>query len=222
MTFLCRSRSICLPQFKEAQFYLIDLQNIQEAEVEEAKRLLDAESLHRANRRILLEDRQKAIIVQGFLRFYLENFIKQKASQIKILRDISDKPYVMDTPIHFNLSHTKQYAFIAFHPHRAIGVDIELIQNIPDFLKVADLFMHPSEKSQMIHPQDPLDYFFSLWCAKEAFLKTVGISFDQLPDFCLNLEKSQNNYLCTTVNHQIYVYRDIIESHKLAVCQSFL
>lgn len=220
MIFLSRSQSLSLPDFKEAQFYLINLQVIQDAEVENAQELLDAESLSRANRHIFREDQHRAILVHAFLRFHLENLIKQKASEIKILRDAVGKPYIMGTPIHFNLSHTKQYALLAFHSHCPIGVDIEQVQNISDLLNVADRFMHPSEKSQMSHSTDPHDYFFSLWCAKEAFLKATGISFDQLPDWCLNDNLSHDTTLFTSINHKIYVYKDIVESHKLAVCQS--
>ncbi len=214
-----RSQSLSLPDFKEAQFYLIDLEEIEDAEVETAIGFLDEESLHRANKRVFREDRHRAILIHAWLRFYLERLINQKASEIKIERDPFGKPYIPGFPIHFNLSHTKRYALLAFDFYHPIGVDIEQIHAIPDFLKIADLFMHPYEKRKLVRSDNSRDYFFSLWCAKEAFLKTVGIGFDELSEWCLDADLSNENQVFSSRNCEIYVYKDRVESHQLAVCQ---
>ena len=218
MTFLTRSSTIFLSHFKEAQFYLIDLKKIQNLEVLQAKKLLDKESLNKANKHIFREDRQKKILIYAFLRFYLASLTGQKASKIRLLRDSYGKPYIKGLPIHFNISHTKQYAVLAFHPCLPIGVDIEQVRNIPDILTVADLFMHQHEKRQLIDSKDPLNYFFSLWCAKEAFLKVTSISFDQLPNWHLDIGLNHDNKPFMSLKHNIYLYKEKVKSHKLAVC----
>jgi phosphopantetheinyl transferase len=185
MTFLSRSHSLSLPPFEEAHFWVIDLHAIQEKEVEEALKFLNQEAIDRANKLIFLEDRHRSIIVHAILRIYLEQITKKKP---EILRDAFGKPYLKGHDLHFNISHTKQYAFLGFYPHHPIGVDIE-------------------------QSHIPLDLPFE-WCAMEAFLKAKGSGFamNPLPD----LRKASNCYISQDCN--IYVYDDQIKGHKLAVC----
>ena len=218
MTFLSRSSAISSLPSKETQLYLVDLKNIKNAEVSQAKTLLDRETFERANRCIFLKDRQRKIVVYAALRFYLEGLIGQKASDIKLLRTSCGKPYVKERPVHFNISHTRQYAMLSFHPYFPIGVDIEQVRKTSNVLELADLFMHPDEKIQMLDSGDVIDYFFSLWSCKEAFLKAKGISFDQLPKWNLEMDFSYNNYQSVSSKHDIYLYGETIKSHKIAVC----
>lgn len=219
MHFLSRSRSLCFPQLPEVQLFVVDFQDIRDKEVEEAKEFLDEESLERAKRNIFKENQNKSILTHAILRYYLEAFTKQPAAKIKILRTPRGKPYMANFPIHFNLSHTSQYALLGFHPYSPIGVDIEQMRNDLDFSKIADLFMHPSEKEKMDLNKNPIDNFFNLWCAKEALLKAKDGSFAELP--LLYLDTTDNNQFISKP-YEIRVYSQCIELHKLAICHSIL
>ncbi|MCB9092749.1 MAG: 4'-phosphopantetheinyl transferase superfamily protein [Halobacteriovoraceae bacterium] len=197
---------------------MIDLRKIRDTEVTHAETLLDKETADRANRHIFLEDRHKRIIVYAVLRFYLEKLIGQKSSEIKILRDSYGKPYLKGLPVHFSISHTEQYAVLAFHPYFPIGIDIEHVRNILNLLEISDLFMHHEEKAKMFHCKDIIGYFFSLWSSKEAFLKAKEIQFDQLPKWNLDINFSFGGYECFSSKQDIYLYGKTIRSHKIAVC----
>lgn len=218
MTFLSRSKALSFPNLEEAQLYLIDLRNIRDTEVIHAETFFDKETADRANRHIFLEDRHKRTVVYAVLRFYLEKLIGQKSSEIKILRDSYGKPYLKGLPVHFSISHTEQYAVLAFHPYFPIGVDIEHVRDISNVLEMSDLFMHHREKAKMFRFIDTIDYFFSLWCSKEAFLKAKEINFDQLPNWNLGINFSFGGYECFSSKHGIYLYGKTIRSHKIAVC----
>ncbi len=186
MRFLTRSRSLSLPPFEEAHFWVIDLKAIQEEEVEEARKFLDEKTLSRAKKMIFTEDRNRLVIVHAILRIYLEQFTNQKP---EILRNSFGKPYLKDNALHFNISHKKQYAFLGFHPHHPIGVDIEQLQSFSND-------------------------FFDEWCATEAFLKAKGTGFSRIPPSILR--KSSGYYVFQDCI--IYIYDGLIKSHKLAVC----
>lgn len=216
-TFLERSQSISLAPFDEGLFWLLNLEQIEKKETEEARDFLDDAALNRSERLRFEEDRSKEIITQAALRFYLAKMTNQKPRDIEILRNAYGKPFLQNHPLHFNLSHSKYYAFIGCHPHKPIGVDIEPIRNISDMLKVSDSFLHPSEKEQLLDNCS----FFSLWCAKEAILKAKGTGFstDSLP--VLHPVKQANSLSIdhyTSMGMKVCVYNDKIKDHKLAVC----
>ncbi len=221
MIITSRSHNLSLPELRGALFYIIELQKIQDTEIEQAKAYLDSATLDRAQKFIFDEDRKRRLLVHAILRFHLEKLIKQKASSIKILRDGIGKPYLEGHPIHFNLSYSDQYAFLAFHPHSPIGVDIERIQDGLPFLRIADLFMHPSEKRQMNENKNPRDYFFTLWCAKEALLKAKGLNFDGLRYLQLeNASSSHDVEHFFSMDFEVYVYKNRVMSHRMATCHA--
>lgn len=214
--FLSRSKQIYIPEIRTGIFHLLDLNNLRNEEIQEALQLLDDQSLERAQKFIFKEDRNRYILAHAALRFYLGNFLNKIPSKIEILRTSSGKPYLKDFPLHFNISHTKRYAFLAFHSDCPIGVDIEIIQEDLDFLKIADLFMHPREKRIMIEFKNSCDYFFTLWSAKEALLKAIDINFNGLRDIYLQ-KSSQSNELKYKKN-TIYTSNSKVDAHMLAIC----
>ena len=218
--FLQRSRSLFLPHFEEeALFWVINLSNIHIDEINAAKSFLDQETLNKANRLNLEEDRNRKILAYAVLRMYLGRIVGQNPKEIQILYTELGKPYLLGNPVYFNLSHTKEYALFAIHPNKSIGVDIEKIQNNLALLEIAKTFFFPSEKEQVIKAPIPLDHFFSIWSGKEAFLKAIGTGFinEQLP--CLELmENSGEIEIYIAQDHKIHIYNYLIENHKVAVC----
>jgi phosphopantetheinyl transferase len=185
MSFLNRAQSLTLPHFEDALFWVIDLQDLQPKEVEEAMAFLDDECKAKAVKFLFPEDSSRHILVHAILRIYLEKYTKRKPA---ILRGSFGKPYLKDRPIHFNISHKKKYAFIGFHPHHPIGVDIE---------------------ENGLFAED----FLNEWCAKEAFSKAKGTGLSS----ALRLTRiASHGYL--SEGRTIQVYDELVPSHKLAVC----
>jgi len=88
------------------------------------------------------------------------------------------KPHCVDAQHgHFNLSHSEDWALLAWHPDVPLGVDIEWQQALPDQDRLATHYFTPAEQAWM----DEVDTaperqtrFHRLWCAKEAVLKALG------------------------------------------------
>ena len=185
MSFLRRARSLTLPDFEDALFWVIDLQALAPNEVEEAMAFLDDESKAKAKKFFFLNDRNRHILVHAILRIYLEKYTKAKPA---ILRGAFGKPYLKDFSLHFNISHKKTYAFIGFHPHHPIGVDIE-------------------ERGRFA------EEVLNEWCAKEAFSKAKGTGL--LGDLKLMRASSR---LYVSEGRSIRIYDELVPLHKLAVC----
>lgn len=219
--FLKRSRSISLLPFEGTFFWVVDLAHIDKDEIREAKNFLDERTLEHSLRFKFEKDQYRSIITHSVLRHHLSEFLGKKPHEIEMLRSETGKPYTIG-PIHFNLSHTKDYAFLACHDSSPIGVDIECIKYEDELLKIADQFLMPKEKEHVESSTDPINWFFSYWCAKEALLKAQGTGFliDQMPIFDEVKQLSETRLLFTCENEEVYVYDGIVKGHKLAVCLS--
>lgn len=84
------------------------------------------------------------------------------------------KPYCLNYPYHFNISHSKKYTVVAVSD-RPIGVDVEVIR--PFSASAAAKHLSEKEKDYIVlddNPEKRNERFFKLWCAKEAYLKFIG------------------------------------------------
>ena len=80
------------------------------------------------------------------------------------------KPYFPDSPGHFSMSHTEQYAFCALS-RQNIGLDAEE-KGRKVSPAMLEKFLSPTEKSRV--GEDPQDGFLRLWVLKEALAKLTG------------------------------------------------
>lgn len=85
-------------------------------------------------------------------------------------RTAEGKPYVVDGSLHFNLSHSGDYALIAVTPHAPVGVDIQQHRQRTRWRAIAERFFAPHEAASLQNDAD----FYRLWVIKEAVLKALG------------------------------------------------
>ena len=82
------------------------------------------------------------------------------------------KPYFVDSPYHFSISHTKRRVVCAISD-KPIGIDAEeLDRNIN--LQLADKILSPSEKAEFDQAADKRIALLTFWVLKEAHAKCTG------------------------------------------------
>ena len=79
------------------------------------------------------------------------------------------------TPIAFNASHSKCVILVAIARGVEVGVDVEHVQP-RSLIEIADRFFHPDEAAwvRSLPEAGQREGFFSVWSAKEAFIKCTG------------------------------------------------
>ena len=82
------------------------------------------------------------------------------------------KPYFVDSPWHFSISHTRHYAFCALSK-TPIGIDAEELDRDID-LHLADKMLSESEFVQYKQAEDPRLALLKFWVLKEAQAKLTG------------------------------------------------
>lgn len=90
------------------------------------------------------------------------------------------KPYFVDSPWHFSISHTQRHAFCALS-EKPIGIDAEETdRNI--HLKLAEKILSPGEKRQFDAAEDKRRALLTFWVMKEAAAKLSGEGLKGYPN----------------------------------------
>ena len=82
------------------------------------------------------------------------------------------KPYFVDSPWHFSISHTKEHAFCALS-EKSVGIDAEELDRRVN-PALADKILSPGEKAQFDAAPDKNRALLTFWVLKEAAAKLSG------------------------------------------------
>ena len=88
--------------------------------------------------------------------------------------------------LEFNLSHSGDAVLVGVSLH-PLGVDIELVRDVPDFLEIAKRHFAPSEVEELLRlaPEQRCESFYVTWTRKEALVKALGLGLSfPLDAFC--------------------------------------
>lgn len=107
----------------------------------------------------------------------------------KIERTQSGRPYIHNSEIDFNISHSGEWVAVIFSSHKsAVGIDIEHPQKIRRYLPLLNYYASAEEiaeiQNSQILPQisQLADRFYLSWCLREAVLKSQGVGIVKLAE----------------------------------------
>jgi 4'-phosphopantetheinyl transferase len=131
----------------------------------------------RASRFLYPRDRDHFVAARGILRELLGKYAAISPAQLEFQYGDRGKPALRaETPVHFNLSHSRGLAVYAFARNRELGIDLEPIR--PEFAGegVAERHFSPQELEEWrrLTPRLRADAFFLCWTRKEAYVKAKG------------------------------------------------
>jgi len=108
------------------------------------------------------------LAAHGALREILGRFTSQR---LQFALGERGKPYLPMAPeVRFNLAHSRGRALIAVSLETEVGVDVEQIRPMPNYVAMIDRFFPPGAEE----PADEQD-FFRVWTRFEALLKACGV-----------------------------------------------
>ena len=103
-----------------------------------------------------------------------------------VMRTKLGKPYFLDSPWCFSLTHTKSRVFCVLS-RRPVGIDAEEMDRKIN-LALADKILSPGEQAQFDRAEDPQRALLTFWVLKEAQKKCSGQGLQPYPrdtDFSL-------------------------------------
>lgn len=119
-------------------------------------------------------DKKRSLIGHLMARFKLGKLLQKDYDQIQFKRTYEGKPYLENSDIYFNISHSGYYVVLVVS-NFLIGIDIEQMKEITDIRKVFSSIF--SEKELDFITQDKnleKKRFYIIWTLKESFIKCVG------------------------------------------------
>ncbi|HEY0192909.1 MAG TPA: 4'-phosphopantetheinyl transferase superfamily protein [Kofleriaceae bacterium] len=157
--------------------------------------LLSADEQVRADRFYFERDRRSYTVVRGVLRRLLAGYLGCAPEAIAFGYRDKGKPYLVSPsgPLDFNVSHSGDYALLAFTHGRQLGVDVELRRAIDDLDGLAEVSFSPAELAvfRSLPADQRVEGFFACWSRKEAFIKATGEGVRQLAEFDVSLRPGQ-------------------------------
>ncbi|MDD6488774.1 MAG: 4'-phosphopantetheinyl transferase superfamily protein [Clostridia bacterium] len=165
------------------------------------------------------KDKNSSLAAGLLIDFGLSEF-GLKGKNILFTYGKNGKPSIKEYPnIHFNVSHSGNFAIAAF-AGKETGCDIEKTEKNID-LKISEMFFCPSE-CEYINSFDDKDSkinaFYRLWVLKESFIKATGCGLSvPLDSFCINI--GEKITVEQQENKNEYFFREHnIDGYKIAFC----
>lgn len=90
------------------------------------------------------------------------------------------KPYFVNSPLHFSISHTRKHAFCALSENN-VGIDAEELDRKIN-LKLAEKILSSGEKTQFSLSEDQEKALLTFWVLKEAAAKLSGEGLKGYPN----------------------------------------
>ena len=158
-------------------------------------RTLAPDERTRAGRFYFERDRNAFTAARGALRTLAGSYLGHAPADLVFGYRDKGKPY-LDAPrgdVRFNVSHSGDFALLAFTRGRELGVDVERRRTLDDLRSLAKHSFSEHEYAAWcsLPATDQSDAFFACWSRKEAFIKTTGEGVSQLADFDVSLRPGE-------------------------------
>jgi 4'-phosphopantetheinyl transferase len=178
----------------EVHVWLAHLPSAQTSLARLRSTLSHEESL-RTERFHFMEHRKGWEMTRGILRLLLASYVDTPAREIAFQYGAQGKPELKipaSSNLHFNTSHSGDYAVFAFTRAGEVGVDIECVRDeMPRRDDIVRRYFAPEEQRQLLAlpESERAGAFFKLWTRKEAFVKARGTGlFSGLEKFEVSLD----------------------------------
>lgn len=118
----------------------------------------------------LKTERERSLMAGALFRLGLFRLYGLQEQTAVISYGARGKPFLRDYPhIHFNLSHSGEYALAVFAP-TAVGCDIQQRERAKNEERIAARFFAPGERRALAEGED----FYRIWARKESYIKLTG------------------------------------------------
>jgi len=139
---------------------------------------LDDEERRRAQAFFRPEHGERFASARGLLRRLVAAYTGLLPREVRFTAGTYGKPELLTPPVPlaFNLSHSKDFALVAFARSGRLGVDVEQVRTLSDALSLAERNFAADEVQWLSStpPEQQPEVFFRIWTRKEAVLKAVG------------------------------------------------
>ena len=109
-------------------------------------------------------------------RIILSDQLKCDPLEVSFVYNDVRKPFLLNSELNFNVSHSGKWFLIGITKNKSIGVDLEVIKNIPKLDSFIESYASPEQKIKLLklESSEKLVHTHFDWCLKESFVKARG------------------------------------------------
>ncbi len=128
-------------------------------------------------------DQQRFVVARGILRTLLGRYLNLLPASIEFSANEYGRPAVAGA-VTFSVSHSGDYALLAFANNLELGVDVEHISGERVVSELAHRILSTREYQRFNSLADAqrIPAFFQIWTLKEAVLKAIGSGLSIAPE----------------------------------------
>lgn len=148
-------------------------------------------------------------LTRGSLRYILARHLGCSPAKVPLHYTALGKPFIKETTLQFNLSHSGDFGVVAVASKDLVGVDIERCESShKPYYEIAKRFFTVTEFKALLHSpiRDGEALFYYLWTQKEAFLKTIGEGLGFGLN-CFEVSTDLNNPWVASIQDERYRHR---------------
>lgn len=132
-------------------------------------------------------------------RVVLARYLNCKPAEVSFSYKKTGKAYLTESKPQFNVSHSQGWFLLGVTDNKEIGVDLEVIKDMPKLDSFIDSYVSPERKNSLLlcKGYEKLSLTYLDWCMKESFVKASSLGI--IEDFTkLNyIAESSSSYLET-------------------------
>jgi 4'-phosphopantetheinyl transferase len=120
--------------------------------------------------------RREYLLSRALMRHALSRYFHLEENEWLFIERPDSAPGITNLPenIHISLSHSSGFICFAISTS-PMGIDLEAADKRRDFSALAEVFMNDRELDCLVQSEsEQADYFYRIWCAKEAYYKTLS------------------------------------------------
>ncbi len=145
----------------------------------------------RNDRFVHFEDKQRNLFGLLLLRMHGRQYRDMQLAWSELQFDEHNRPFLPDTAVDFNISHSGAYVVSAFSAIHRLGIDVEFKKSVT--LEDFQYTMNDSQWAEIMAATDPFDKFFEYWTIKESVIKADGRGLS-IPLTDIIIEDGKVNY----------------------------
>ncbi len=155
------------------------------------------------------KDKKLSILGEILLIDTLKKHYKINYQDINILYNKNGKPYIENSNIYYNISHSYDYVTLIVS-NRKCGIDIEKIREInPNIIKT---FATIKEQNYIL---DNPNRLFEIYCLKEAYIKMQGLKLSNIQNIEFTITNKKIICSDNTIKSKLIYHQDYL----IAICE---
>jgi len=161
---------------QELHIWRVAINETDASVVAHARGVLSLDEITRADRFVVEAPRRRFTLARAAMRSILARYTRTDPNQLVFATGHHGKPYLENSGIRFNLSHSENIALLAVARDAEVGVDIEHMNPKRTTDDIAARFFSPAEQTELDRyaGTERSSAFFRGWSRKEAVIKALG------------------------------------------------